>query len=173
MTQRQEFQTLQTFNDFEIREYAPCVIAEVRVTADYSVAASAAFGSLFGYISKGNKASQKIAMTAPVISANKGNTAKADEWFISFVMPAGSTMSDMPDPTNTQVVLRDLAAEKCVAMSFRGKASEGVAAKKSAALRAAAARENIALSDETRICRFDPPFKPGIMQYNEIVIPLT
>ncbi|MTA04987.1 MAG: hypothetical protein F2519_05350, partial [Actinobacteria bacterium] len=48
MTQRQEFQTLQTFNDFEIREYAPCVIAEVRVTADYSVAASAAFGSLFG-----------------------------------------------------------------------------------------------------------------------------
>ena len=38
-------------------------------------------------------------------------------------------------------------------------------------LRAAAARENIALSDETRICRFDPPFKPGFMQYNEIVIP--
>jgi hypothetical protein len=38
-------------------------------------------------------------------------------------------------------------------------------------LRAAAARENIAASDETRICRFDPPFKPGFLQYNEIVIP--
>ena len=82
-------------------------------------------------------------------------------------------MRDMPDPTNSQVVLRDLVAEKCVAMSFRGKASEDVAAKKSAALRAAAARENIALSDETRICRFDPPFKPGFLQYNEIVIPLA
>jgi hypothetical protein len=29
------------------------------------------------------------------------------------------------------------------------------------------------LSDETRICRFDPPFKPGVLQYNEIVIPLA
>jgi hypothetical protein len=27
------------------------------------------------------------------------------------------------------------------------------------------------LSNETRICRFDPPFKPGFLQYNEIVIP--
>ena len=173
MTQRQEFKKLQNFGDFEVREYAPCVLAEVRVCADYSTAGSAAFGSLFGYISKGNKTSQKIAMTAPVISANKGDAAKADEWFISFVMPAGSTMRDMPDPTNSQVVLRDLVAEKCVAMSFRGRASEGVAAQKAAFLRAAAAREKIALSDETRICRFDPPFKPGFLQYNEIVIPLA
>ena len=118
MTQRQEFKKLQNFGDFEVREYAPCVLAEVRVCADYSTAGSAAFGSLCGYISKGNKTSQKIAMTAPVISANKGDAAKADEWFISFVMPAGSTMRDMPDPTNSQVVLRDLVAEKCVARHF-------------------------------------------------------
>jgi hypothetical protein len=43
--------------------------------------------------------------------------------------------------------------------------------KKVAELRALAAKENIALSAETRICRFDPPFKPGFLQYNEIVIP--
>ena len=44
--------------------------------------------------------------------------------------------------------------------------------KKVRELRELAASENIALSDETRICRFDPPFKPGFLQYNEIVIPL-
>jgi hypothetical protein len=44
--------------------------------------------------------------------------------------------------------------------------------KKVKELRAAAARENIAVSSETRICRFDPPFKPGFLQYNEIVIPM-
>jgi hypothetical protein len=43
--------------------------------------------------------------------------------------------------------------------------------KKVTQLRALAAKENIALSGEIRICRFDPPFKPGFMQYNEIVIP--
>jgi hypothetical protein len=48
-----------------------------------------------------------------------------------------------------------------------------LSAKKTAQLRKAAAEENITLSDETRICRFDPPFKPGLIQYNEIVIPTS
>jgi len=172
MTKRQEFRVLQSFDGFELREYAPCVLAEVRVSAGYSAAASSAFGSLFGYISQGNKASQKIAMTAPVIAAQKSDKAQSNEWFISFVMPAGSTIGDMPGPNNSQVVLRDVAAEKCAAVSFRGKATERLSAKKVSELRAAAAGAGIALSDEVRICRFDPPFKPGFLQYNEIVIPL-
>jgi len=170
MTQRQEFTVLRTYKDFEVREYMPCVLAEVKVSADYSTAGSAAFGSLFQYIAKGNKSSEKIAMTAPVIAAQKADAAE-EEWFVSFVMPAGSTMADMPDPNDPRVVLRQLEAETCIAASFRGRAGEDLMKRKVADLRAMAAKENIALSDETRICRFDPPFKPGFMQYNEIVIP--
>ncbi|MEI7660505.1 MAG: heme-binding protein [Actinomycetes bacterium] len=173
MTKRQEFQVLRTYNDFEVREYLPCVIAEVKVSAHYSTASSAAFGSLFKYISQGNKTSQKIAMTAPVIAAQRADKADADEWFVSFVMPAGSTFADMPDPNDSRVTLRELAAETCIATSFRGRATEELSAKKVIELRAAAAKENISLSEETRICRFDPPFKPGFLQYNEIVIPTS
>ena len=168
MTQRQKFKVLRTYKDFEVREYLPCVLAEVKISAHYEAAGSMAFGSLFQYIAKGNKSSEKIAMTAPVIAAQK---ADASEWFVSFVMPAGSTMADMPDPNDPRVVLREVGAEVCIAAAFRGRASEELAQKKEAELRAAAAQENISLSDETRICRFDPPFKPGFMQYNEIVIP--
>ncbi|MCX6454673.1 MAG: heme-binding protein [Actinobacteria bacterium] len=60
MTKRQEFRVLQTYSDFEMREYQPCVIAEVKVSATYSTASSSAFSSLFKYISKGNKASEKL-----------------------------------------------------------------------------------------------------------------
>ena len=42
MTKRQEFRVLQTYSDFEMREYQPCVIAEVKVSAAYSAASSAA-----------------------------------------------------------------------------------------------------------------------------------
>ena len=171
MTERQKFTVIRSYNGFEVREYAPCSIAEVKVSADYSSAGSLAFRSLFGYISQGNKRSEKIAMTAPVISAQKAEKAAADEWFVSFVMPAGSTLADMPDPNDPRVVLRELGAEICIAASFRGRATEELAQRKEAELRTAAATENIALSDETRICRFDPPLKPGILQYNEIVIP--
>ena len=171
MTQRQEFTVIRRFDSFELREYAPCSIAEVKVSADYSTAGSLAFRSLFGYISQGNKRSEKIAMTAPVISAQRADKVADDEWFVSFVMPAGSTKADMPDPNDPRVVLRQLDAETCIAASFRGRANEDLMMKQVTQLRALAAKENIALSGETRICRFDPPFKPGFMQYNEIVIP--
>ena len=169
MTQRQEFRVLRTYSDFELREYQPCVIAEVKVSAHYSTAASSAFGSLFKYISKGNKTEQKIAMTAPVISSQHKD--KTDEWFVSFVMPSGSKFGHLPHPNDPQVILRELDTESCVALSFRGRATAELSDKKITQLRAAAAKVNIALSNETRICRFDPPFKPGFLQYNEIVIP--
>jgi hypothetical protein len=144
------------------------VLAEVKIAADYASAGTMAFGSLFQYISKGNKSSEQIAMTAPVIAVQK---ADASEWFVSFVMPAGSTLADMPDPNDPRVVLRELGAEICIAASFKGRATEELAQRKEADLRAAAMKENIQVSDETRICRFDPPLKPGILQYNEVVIP--
>jgi hypothetical protein len=172
MTERQEFKVLQTYKDFELREYLPCVLAEVRVSAQYSTASSSAFSSLFNYISQGNKSSQKIAMTAPVITAQKVDTPESTEWYVSFVMPSGSTIGHMPDPNDSKVSLRELEAETCVAKSFRGKATEELSRKMVKELRASAAQVDIALSDETRICRFDPPFKPGFLQYNEIVIPV-
>ena len=172
MTKRQEFKVLQTFKDFELREYLPCVIAEVKVSAKYSTASSAAFSSLFNYISQGNKSSQKIAMTAPVIAAQREGKPNTDEWHVSFVMPAGSSYADMPDPNDSQVTLRALDTQTCVAKSFHGKATDELSRKFVQQLRTSATKANFALSDETRICRFDPPFKPGFLQYNEIVIPI-
>jgi hypothetical protein len=92
MTKRQEFRVIRSYGGFEVREYLPCSIAEVKVSADYASAGSVAFGSLFQYISKGNKSSEKIAMTAPVISAQKADKSDENEWFVSFVMPAGTTL---------------------------------------------------------------------------------
>jgi hypothetical protein len=172
MTQRQEFRVLETHKDFEVREYLPCVIAEVKVSAKYSTASSAAFGSLFRYISKGNATSQKIAMTAPVIATQRESKIESNEWYVSFVMPSDSTFGHLPHPNDPQVILRELGTQTCIAASFRGTATAELSAKKVRELRAAATKSNFALSDETRICRFDPPFKPGFLQYNEIVIPV-
>ena len=173
MTERQEFKVLQTYDDFELREYLPCVIAEVKVSAQYSTASSSAFASLFNYISAGNMASEKIAMTAPVIAAQNADSSESDEWYVSFVMPAGATFGQLPHPNDSQVKLRELATETCVAKSFRGRATEELSQKITQELRTSASKANIALSNETRICRFDAPFKPGLFHYNEIVSPTS
>ena len=171
MTERQEFKVVRTYDDFELREYLPCVIAEVKVSAQYSTASSSAFASLFNYISAGNKTSEKIAMTAPVIAVQNADSSDSDEWFVSFVMPSGATFGQLPHPNDSQVKLRELATETCVAKSFRGRATEELSQKITQELRTSASKANIALSNETRICRFDAPFKPGLFHYNEIVIP--
>jgi hypothetical protein len=88
-------------------------------------------------------------------------------------MPAGSKFENMPKPNDAKVILRNLVSEICVASVFRGKASAELSKKMEVQLRVAAAREKVTLSAETRICRFDPPFKPGFLQYNEIVIPIS
>jgi hypothetical protein len=173
MAQRQEFRLLEKYKDFELREYLPCVLAEVRVSANYSSASSAAFSHLFKYISKGNRAQEAISMTAPVIAAQRGDSAGDNEWFVSFVMPSGSRFGHLPQPNDPQVILRELDTEVCVAKSFSGRATDELSKKKAAELRSAAAKANLKLSDETRICRFDAPFKPGFLHYNEIVIPIS
>jgi hypothetical protein len=172
MTERQKFTIVKDYSTFQLRNYEPCVIAEVVIEADYSSAASRAFQPLFRYISKGNEKAQGISMTAPVISESTEGV-DSNQWKVSFVMPAGSTIADMPNPVDSKVELRALGEEKCAAISFRGRATNGACAKKIEELRAAAAKEGLGLSHETRICRFDPPFKPGFMHYNEIVIPLA
>ena len=172
MTKRQEYKVLQTYSDFEVRRYLPCVLAQVKVSANYESASSMAFASLFRYISKGNKAAEKIAMTAPVIAAQSGLKTEENDWYVSFVMPSGSKFAHLPHPNDPLVLLKELDKQTCIALSFRGRATLDVIKKRIDQLRSDAKRENIALSGETRIARFDAPVKPGFMHYNEIVIPV-
>ncbi|MCW8984183.1 MAG: heme-binding protein [Thermoanaerobaculales bacterium] len=57
--------------DFEIRRYAPMILAETRVDSDFEKAGNEAFRRLFGYISGDNAARAKIEMTAPVALSGK------------------------------------------------------------------------------------------------------
>ena len=172
MTERQKYELLNEFKGFELRRYAVCSVAEVESDASYSDASQGAFGSLFQYISRGNSGSEKIGMTAPVIATTtSGLDSKA--WKIAFVMPVGMSVNELPHPNNARVSVRELPAQECVALSFKGRANAELCKKQEELLRSLARSAEFSLSEETRIARFDPPFKPGFLQYNEIVIPLS
>jgi len=172
MTERQKYQIIRQHDGFQLRRYEPCVIAEVEMTDDYGSATQGAFRHLFNYISKGNETSKSIAMTAPVIAATDDSN-KEQNWKVAFVMPNGSTLKDMPAPTDPRVKLRELAAQEAVAISFKGRATKRLTDKMESELRQKAKAAYYDLNSETRIHRFDPPFKPGFLQFNEIVIPIS
>ena len=172
MTERQKFDVVKKYEKFEIRAYHHCVIAQIEMSSDYSTASSGAFRYLFNYISKGNQGSTPIAMTAPVIAATEG-ALNSNQWRIAFVMPADSSIKDLPAPRDSSVVLVEKKEEICAALSFKGRATVELATRNERELRQLAHDLNYTLSEEVRICRFDPPFKPGFLHYNEIVIPIS
>lgn len=163
MTQRQKFDLVKKIpgTKVEIRRYHSCVMADVLVEAPYSQAGSLGFRPLVTYISQNN-----IAMTAPVLQESTDSRS----WIVSFVMPANMTLKDLPNPQNSKVTLRTLPEQLSAAIPFSGMTSESKIQEKESELRAALAKENLTSVGALRIARFDPPWKPGFLRYNEVIL---
>jgi SOUL heme-binding protein len=110
MTERQKYNILKRIDHVEIREYLPCVMADVLVESEYSQAGNIGFRPLVTYISQNN-----IAMTAPVIQEQKDEGL----WWVSFVMPANMTLDQLPLPKNSKVSLRESPKYVAAVLSFQ------------------------------------------------------
>lgn len=163
MTERQKFDLLKRIDKVEIRRYHPCVMADVTVDASYSSAGSIGFRPLVTYISQ-----NQIAMTAPVLQEQLHTSS----WVVSFVMPDGMRLEDLPSPKNQSVSLRKIEAHDAAALSFSGVTSEEKIHEKELELRSAITKANLMPIGPMRIARFDPPWKPGFLRHNEVIIPI-
>ena len=163
MAERQKFDLVKKIprTKVEIRRYHPCVIADVIVEAPYSQAASLGFRPLVTYISQ-----NKIAMTAPVLQESTDSRS----WIISFVMPEEMTLRDLPNPQNSKVRLRTVPEQLSAVLAFTGLAPSSKIQEKELELRAALAKESLTPIGALRIARFDPPWKPGFLRYNEVIL---
>lgn len=183
MTEQQAYRVVETHGDVELREYAACVVADVIVTGSAEQAANSAFRPLFNYISGANRTASSIAMTAPVIQQAAGEqlamtapvlqeSAGPEQWTVSFVLPGSRPIEDYPAPTDPQVTLRAIPAERAAALRWSGRWTSGNISKRTDELRRAIAAAGWQLAGEPRWARFDPPWKPPFARRNEIVIPV-
>jgi hypothetical protein len=161
MTERQKFDLIKKIGKVEIRNYHSCTMADVTINSDYGSAANLGFRPLVTYISQSN-----IAMTAPVLQEERNPRS----WIVSFVMPADMKLSDLPIPTNSQVSLRTSPAHTAAVLPFSGITTESKIHEKESELRATLQREKLTPTGPMRIARFDPPWKPGFLRYNEVII---
>jgi len=164
MTEQQKYDVVDRIGRVEVRRYHPCVMADVDVNADYSTAGSIGFGPLVRYISQNN-----IAMTAPVVQ----EPSARGSWIVSFVMPDGMSLDSMPRPAGSSVSLRESPEFLAAALRFSGYTSTDRVTEKETELRAVLAEKGIAVNGTLRIARFDPPWKPGFLRHNEVVLPIS
>ena len=158
MTERRKFEVVKESGNFQIRKYSPCVMASVVVDADFEQSGNLGFRPLVSYISK-----NQIAMTAPVIQEERG----AQSWQVSFVMPDGLQLKDLAQ--SSSVTLADVPEQVAAVVSFSGLTRWAKVEQEWAKLRAFIEREGLQAVGTFQIARFDPPWKPGFMRYNEIV----
>jgi hypothetical protein len=114
--ERQPYRVEKTLEGIEIRYYPKAVLANVKSPGEgYMDRSSDNFRSLAGYIFGGNSSSSKIAMTAPVHMEVDSSMNS-----MSFVMPSGYDISNLPQPDNRSVTFRYSKEGYYAAIKFGG-----------------------------------------------------
>lgn len=182
-TEEAPYTVITTDNTFELREYAPQVVAEIIVEGKLEDAGNRAFRPLFRYISGDNKSRGKIAMTAPVSQQQKGEnipmTAPVSQqrvqgrWAVSFMMPASYTMETLPAPDDPGIKLRQVPARRVAAVRYSGFWSEKTYLLNKEKLETWIRKNRFSVVGEPVWARYNPPFTLWFMRRNEILIPVA
>ena len=187
-TEEPKFEILNKVGDFELRQYAPMVVAETLVSGSQDEASSQGFRVIAGYIFGDNKrtgvgtGAEKITMTAPVLLEKQVASQKidmtapvtmdkvGDRWRVHFVMPSQYKIADLPTPNNSAIALREIPASKYAALRFSGFASEEKVAAKTKELTDWVIARGSAAVSTPQLARYDPPWTLPFMRRNEILV---
>jgi hypothetical protein len=183
-----QYQEEVKYKEFMIRSYASMLVAQTEVDTSFEAAGNMAFRILAEYIFGKNSSKEKIAMTAPVTQSESESEKIAmtapviiedaklqdknsnKQWTVSFLMPAGSTLDNLPKPLDPLVKIREVPSEKRAAIIFSGFYNEEKVEDKTQALREWMKSKNMKPTGEAQFARYNPPWSLPFMRRNEILI---
>ncbi len=188
---------LQRNDSFEVRQYAPRVVAEVVVGGSADDAGNQGFRLLAGYLFGKNQGERKLPMTAPVTLVADPVVAPADAgssppaaplqlpmtapvnqaavpggYLVQFMMPQGQTLATLPEPIDPRVHLQALPAERYAVVRYSGSWSQAAFDAHLAALRQALASAGLHPEGAPVFARYNSPFALPFFRRNEIWLKL-
>jgi hypothetical protein len=179
--------------DIELRGYPEQVLAETVVEqASWNDALSDGFKRLAGYIFGDNDATERLSMTAPVLStlppaehrgerlsmtapvlATVGAANEVTSRTVAFVMPGDRTLADLPKPRDPRIQLRVVPARLVAALVFRGNYKSGLPAAKREELLEKLHAAGMASKGEATFAGYDPPSTIPALRRNEVLVELA
>lgn len=182
-TEEPKFVLVLKDGDFEVRDYAPTVVAEVTVAGNQGQASNQGFRILAGYIFGGNTAQRSIAMTAPVaqrqaseriaMTAPVTQRSAGSDWVVQFTMPSEYTMSTLPRPDDRRITLRDEPGQRMAVVRFSGIANARSAERHGRELDAQLQARGLRRTGPTSLAQYDAPWTPWFMRRNEVMVPIA
>ncbi|MFK8017961.1 MAG: heme-binding protein [Gammaproteobacteria bacterium] len=163
---------------YEIRRYAPYIVAETDVTGDLGEAGGKAFRILAGYIFGKNQNGTKMNMTAPVESRPLSDTTPMSTastnsegiYTFGFVMETGYTMDTLPVPNDARITLRAVPGRLVAAHRFSGRWTDGNYQKHETLLIEALARDDVDAIGKPVLARYNGPMTPWFLRRNEVLV---
>lgn len=181
---------------FEVRHYAPILIAETIVEGDMDAASSKGFRLIADFIFGNNQQadsdkkakiamtapvtvepqSSKIAMTAPVTvepQAAESSMKIAKTWRINFVMPSQYTLATIPKPKNNAVTLREVPSKYFIVHKYSGFNTVSRVQSKTDEAVEWAIKRSYKIIGTPQLSRYDPPWTLPMFRRNEIMIEIA
>jgi hypothetical protein len=189
-TEEPKFESLRKEDPFEIRHYAPLIVAETTLDGDMESASNRGFRLIAGYIFGNNEriamtapvvaepqaaagSAEKIAMTAPVSiepqSDAPSRMAGAQRWRIHFVMPSQYSLATLPKPLDPQVSLREIPAKTFAVLTYSGFNTENAVQEKTDQLLDWLKTQQIEAIGKPQLARYNPPWTLPFWRRNEIL----
>ena len=179
-----QYEVLASTEHYEIRRYAPYIVAEVDVDGDLRSSGNEAFRILAGYIFGNNAPGARMNMTAPVESSRDGGVkmrmtvpvesdAPATEraqYTYAFVMERRYTLDTLPAPLDERIRIREKPSRVMAAHAYSGTWSEDRYRRQENRLFDALAADRIAVLSDPLFARYNGPFTPWFMRRNEILV---
>jgi DNA gyrase inhibitor GyrI len=180
-TEEPDFRALTSDGDYQIRDYPEIIVAETVVEGPRKTALGDGFRVLADYIFAKSREGEKLEMTVPVMQ-DAGDPMASDPplfddelegaWRTRFVMPAGRTTDDLPDPP-AGVELVEIPPRKVAVVSFAGLADDKLLAEQEDRLRGWLARRGETSEAEPEYAFYNSPMIPGPLRRNEVWLPLS
>ncbi len=167
-TKEQPYTVLEKDGNIEIRLYPSATLATVQSKAkSYSEMASPGFRTLAGSIFGGNESETQIAMTSPVQMDINDSLSS-----MSFVMPEGYDMNNLPKPNNSQVILSQTEEQVMAAIRFSGFADDESREKHKQELLNYLNSKGIQTKGNFKFLGYNPPYQL-VGRRNEVVIEIV
>jgi len=148
--------------DFEIRQYDPMIAA---ISVETDLIGSSGFNTLFDYINGSNQQSMKLAMTTPVL-----NNLSEKQMTTAFIMPKQYSIDALPKPLNPEVQLKEIPVRRVAAIIFSGNVNSTKIDEKKNELLDWLREKHISSTGLVELARYNPPFIPGFIKHNELLI---
>lgn len=181
-----KYDIIEKYDDFELRRYAPYVVAETIVSGSFDEAGNRAFRILFKYISGDNLKKTEIPMTAPVNQSHAIESGKeiemtapveqtpdgknSDTYMFSFIMPSKYTLDTLPIPADPRIKLRQVKSRLLAARTYSGTWSEKRYRENEAALLKALKAAGFTTVGEPIFARYNAPFSLWFLRKNEVLV---